>query len=61
MGWKSTKEITREEAQQALINMILTANNSRLNRLMDDVFGDDTELPYWGNNFNVVDNLIDFD
>lgn len=63
MGWKSTIDITRDEA----INLILAAQdrkryedmtNDELEHLLYGFdYGDSIELPYYGYNFSVVDKL----
>jgi hypothetical protein len=59
MGWKSTIDITRDEAMR-LINIKLgKASRMSDNQLADFLeelgFGDDPNLPYCGHNFNVCD------
>lgn len=54
MGWKSTMKIKREEAQQLLINRILTASDTQLEEALESLgFGDDTNLPHYGRNFRI--------
>jgi len=60
MGWKSTVDITRDEA----IGLIFTKlgyshklSNSELADLVESLgYGDDPDLPYFGHNFIVKDN-----
>ena len=61
MGWKSTIDITREQA----INLILAAqdrksyeemtNEELENLLYGFGYGDDTRLSYYGYNFSIID------
>lgn len=52
MGWKSTITIRKEEAQQLLIQRILSASDSQLEDALCSLgFGDDMNLPYYGRNF----------
>lgn len=61
MGWKSTQTITRSEA----IRLITKANpqfHYYTNKELEDMlyklnYGDDTELEYYGHNFDVVDDV----
>lgn len=58
MGWKSTETITRSQALYLLQNYLASATNEQLADAMDAFgFGDDTKLPYFGHNFNVVDKI----
>ncbi len=63
MGWKSTMEISREQAISAICKVkstffeksFETMSNVQLEDLMYSLgIGDDTEYPYYGHNFNVV-------
>ncbi len=60
MGWKSTIDITREEAISAIIASIDKTpydlmTNSQLEEMMYKLnIGDDIDLPYHGYNFNIV-------
>jgi len=57
MGWKSTIEITRKEAIQAIISSLDKTpydemTNDELEELMYKLdIGDDTDKPYYGYNF----------
>lgn len=61
MGWKRTINISREDAINAIIDVITTTDFNRLTseELKDIMYGlnigDDTNLPYYGNNFNIID------
>lgn len=60
MGWKSTIDITRNEAIQAIINAIDKTpfdemSDEELKNLMYSLdIGDDTDKPYYGHNFNII-------
>jgi hypothetical protein len=60
MGWKSTIEITRDEAIRLIFNKLSEAHKMSDNQLADVVeslgYGDDPDLPYFGHNFIVKDN-----
>lgn len=60
MGWKSSICITRKEAINAIMQTIDNPYEERSNRELEDIMyklniGDDTNLPYFGHNFRVVD------
>lgn len=59
MGWKSTIDITREEAMALILEKIVKLNNVSNEELASVIenlgFGDDTELPYYGYNFNIIE------
>ena len=56
MGWKSTIDITREEAIELILRQITSANNNELSNMLENLgFGDNSDLPYYGNNFYVID------
>jgi hypothetical protein len=60
MGWKSTKTISRDEAIAAItaeMAKVYQKSNSELESIMRDTFGDDTDKPYYGHNFTVVDEV----
>jgi hypothetical protein len=63
MGWKSTIEITREEAirliQKRMNEMILNSmTNRELEYIVEDIgYGDNPEWDYFGHNFFVVNEL----
>jgi len=65
MGWKSTVEITRDEAIRLIFEKLGYGNNLSNSELADLVeslgYGDDTDLPYFGHNFIVRDNAEDTD
>jgi hypothetical protein len=67
MGWKSTIDITREEAIQAIINSFDKTkfedrSNSELERMMYQFnIGDDINKPYFGHNFNIHNSKEDID
>lgn len=61
MGWKSTIDITRDEALR-LINIKLGKASRMSDYELSDFlevlgFGDDANLPYLGRNFNIVDKI----
>ena len=59
MGWKSTVDITRQEAISLIMSQVSLLHDKSNSELEDMLygynFGDDTELPYYGHNFNVTD------
>ena len=68
MGWKSTIDVTREEAVKAIVNEVLKKSEERIiweyerldNEKLEDVlytlrFGDDPDKPYFGYNFNIIE------
>lgn len=64
MGWKSTLKISRDEAISAItseIAKVYQMSNSELGDIMRDTFGDDPDKPYYGYNFDVVDEIIEED
>ena len=60
MGWKSTVDITRDEAIRLIFTKLsytYKMSNSELEDMVESLgYGDDTHLPYYGHNFNVTDN-----
>lgn len=58
MGWKSTKEIDREEAIELIYERIAEVgglSNEELGEILEGIgYGDDRKLPYYGYNFNVI-------
>lgn len=63
MGWKSTLRISREDAIAAILAeyaKVHQMTNDELETLMDSMFGDDVDRPYYGHNFLVVD-VVDED
>ena len=60
MGWKSTLTISREEAIAAIMvemSKLYQKSNEELDVVMRDLFGDDVDKPYYGHNFDVVDEI----
>lgn len=58
MGWKSTVDISRDKAIGLIMSRILVASNTELSNALDSFgFGDNSELPYYGCNFSVLDEL----
>jgi hypothetical protein len=56
MGWKSTIDIGRKEAMQLIFAKMVNITNSELGDVLETLgYGEDTQLPYFGHNFNVVD------
>ena len=59
MGWKSTIDITRKEAIEAIMSQMNTIDdktNEELEIMLDELnFGDDTELKWYGHNFTITD------
>ena len=60
MGWKSTVDITRQEAINLIMSQISLLHNKTDSELEEMLygygFGDNNELPYYGHNFNITDN-----
>ena len=58
MGWKSTIDITRKQALALVIDYSLKCGNlsdSELEDLLEHLgYGDNTNLPYFGYNFNIT-------
>ena len=58
MGWKSTVDITRDEAISlifAKLATIHTLSDSELADLLESLgYGEDSNLVYYGHNFNVI-------
>jgi len=60
MGWKSSKDITREESMKIILDRLYMASNDELSHILLNLgFGDDINLPHYGYNFNVVDKSED--
>lgn len=59
MGWKSTIDITREEAIKAIVEKMAILHdktNLELEEMLEDHgFGDDTSLRWYGHNFIITD------
>jgi hypothetical protein len=57
MGWKSTIDITRNEAIELITRSLLkvhTMSNQELEDLLENLgYGDDSDKEYFGYNFNV--------
>lgn len=60
MGWKSTIDITRNEAKRLImqkLDMLDELTNQQLDDMLEGLgYGDDANLPYYGHNFNIVDD-----
>ena len=58
MGWKSTIRISREEALELVfkfISKVHTLSDSELEDFLERLgYGEDSNLPYFGYNFNIV-------
>ena len=60
MGWKSTIDITREEAISAILKSVdieplENMTNSELENVMYRMgIGDEPGKPYYGHNFNII-------
>ena len=62
MGCKSSMEIERTEAVLLIMNRIFEAENQELSEILESLgFGEKSNLPYYGYNFKVVDNLESFE
>lgn len=61
MGWKSTVNITREEALSlcfSFLSKLHTKSNEDLGDIVGALgYGEDQSLPYYGHNFWVVDEF----
>lgn len=55
MGWKSSKEITREKALRDIYNHLEDLSDTELGYVMSTMFGDDTNLPHFGCNITIVE------
>lgn len=56
MGWKSTKEITKEKAIELIARRMYSATDNQLAYAVEVLgYGDETDLPYYGCNFMIVD------
>lgn len=59
MGWKSTIDITREEAKRLIIQKLINIDqmsNSELADMVEELgYGESPELEYYGHNFIVND------
>ena len=62
MGWKSTVDITREDALQLIraelfrkLGVFEQLDNSEIEKLLYSLdYGDDPDLAYYGHNFNIL-------
>ena len=66
MGWKSTIDITRDQAINAILRSMPNSFEELSNAELEDMMyklgiGDDLGKPYYGHNFNVVDKIFDED
>jgi len=67
MSWKSTIDITRAQAIEAIMKSIdHTPYDSMSNEQLEEVMnmleiGDDINKPYFGHNFNIFDNEKDIE
>lgn len=58
MGWKSTIDITKQEALSLIMIRLLVASNEELADAVESLgYGDNSNLKYHGHNFMVVDEL----
>ena len=56
MGWKSSVEITRQEAINLIISNIYRLSNEELGVGLEGLgFGDNPNLPHYGSNFSITD------
>ena len=59
MGWKSTVDITREDAIKLVVDrltIVCTLSDRELEDLLVQLgYGDDINLPYCGHNFLIID------
>lgn len=60
MGWKSTIDITASTAKMLIMQKLASLDglsNSELEDMVEELgYGDDTNLPYYGHNFNVIND-----
>jgi len=63
MGWKSTIDITRKTAIDLILSRLDRSiyeemTDEELGDMVENLgYGDDTDLPYYGYNFNVTDDV----
>ena len=57
MGWKSTREISRDEVIKLISWSLNSLSNEQLGNTLEGIYGDDPNLPYYGHNFMVVDEI----
>jgi len=59
MGWKSTLDLTRDEAVSLIQKRMANLNefsDSELEEMIEGLgYGENTELPHYGYNFSIVD------
>jgi len=56
MGWKTTVTITKAEAINLILSRLHTLTNDEISDVLESIgFGENTDLSYFGHNFNVVD------
>ena len=59
MGWKSTIDITKKEAIRLIFTKMAEVHcmsEKELGETLEALgYGEDTKLPYYGHNFNVID------
>lgn len=54
MGWKSTRTITRERAIELIESRLLTCSDNELSNALESLgFGENMDLPYYGQNFMI--------
>lgn len=57
MGWKSTIDLERSEALELIFKRLSTISNDELGLTLESMgYGDDTDLPYYGYNFSIVND-----
>jgi hypothetical protein len=58
MGWKSTTDITREDAIALIfeyLSKVHYMSNTQIEDLLETLgFGEDSDKPYFGHNFNII-------
>ncbi len=58
MSWKSTIYITREEALDLMSKRTLNPTNEELSDILEGCgYGDEINLPHYGKNFIILDEL----
>lgn len=55
MGWKTGKNITRQEAERIVIDCIPKMSNERIGRILSEIT-DESDFGYCGINFNIDSN-----
>ncbi len=54
MGWKATKELTREEAIKLILSRAIDLSNDELSNVLESMgYGDNPDLNYYGYNFYI--------